>query len=120
MLPITCTLLARSLHGTSTWFQISSRSAGEIHGWGGTDFVDSTTIYLLLARHSISILLAIQMITKLDSDTVQRITSGQLILDVASTIKELIENAIDAKSTQITLILDEDGLSSISVLHLEN
>jgi DNA mismatch repair ATPase MutL len=59
------------------------------------------------------------MITKLDLDTVQRIASGQLILDVPSTVKELIENAIDAKSTQITLILDDDGLSCISVLHLE-
>jgi DNA mismatch repair ATPase MutL len=56
------------------------------------------------------------MITKLDSDTVQRISSGQLILDVPSTLKELIENAIDAKSTQITVILEDDGLGSISVL----
>jgi DNA mismatch repair ATPase MutL len=56
------------------------------------------------------------MITKLDSDIVQRISSGQLILDVPSILKELIENAIDGKSTQITVILEDDGLGSISVL----
>lgn len=56
------------------------------------------------------------MITKLDPTTVQRISSGQLILDVPSTLKELIENAIDANATQITLTLEDDGLTSISVL----
>jgi DNA mismatch repair ATPase MutL len=55
------------------------------------------------------------MITKLDSNTVQRISSGHLILDIYSTLKELIENSIDAKSTQITLTIEDDGLSSISV-----
>jgi hypothetical protein len=60
-----------------------------------------------------------QMIIKLDEGTVQRISSGQLILDVLTTIKELIENAIDANSTQITLTLEDDGLTSISV-HLSS
>ena len=58
------------------------------------------------------------MITKLNVDTVQRISSGQLILDIPSTLKELIENAIDAKSTQITITLADDGLACISVLYL--
>ena len=58
------------------------------------------------------------MITKLDSHTVQRISSGQLILDIYSTLKELIENSIDANSTQITLTIEDDGLSSITVLDL--
>jgi DNA mismatch repair ATPase MutL len=57
------------------------------------------------------------MITKLNVDTVQRISSGQLILDIPSTLKELIENAIDAKSTQITITLTDDGLACISVLY---
>lgn len=56
------------------------------------------------------------MITKLDSSTIQRISSGQLILDIPSTLKELIENSLDADSTQITLILEDDGLTSLSVL----
>jgi DNA mismatch repair ATPase MutL len=55
------------------------------------------------------------MITKLDSNTVQRISSGQLILDIPSTLKELIENAIDAKATQIDIALEDDGLTSITV-----
>ena len=55
------------------------------------------------------------MITKLDSNTVQRISSGQLILDVPSTLKELIENAIDAKATQVSITLEDEGLTSITV-----
>ena len=55
------------------------------------------------------------MITKLDSHTVQRISSGQLILDIPTTLKELIENAIDAHSTQITVTIEDDGITSLSV-----
>ena len=55
------------------------------------------------------------MMTKLDSSTIQRISSGQLILDIPSTLKELIENSLDAQSTQITLVLEDDGLTSLSV-----
>jgi DNA mismatch repair ATPase MutL len=55
------------------------------------------------------------MITKLDAGTISRISSGQLILDVRSTIKELIENALDANSSQITITLEDDGLASITV-----
>jgi DNA mismatch repair ATPase MutL len=62
------------------------------------------------------------MITKLDHNTVQRLSSGQLILDIPSTLKELIENAIDAKATQIDITIEDDGLTSITVctpsLHL--
>ena len=58
------------------------------------------------------------MITKLDSHTVQRISSGQLILDIPTTLKELIENAIDANSTQISLTIEDDGLTSLSVIFL--
>jgi len=56
------------------------------------------------------------MITKLEQSTVQRISSGQLILDVFSTMKELIENAIDAMATQVSVTLEDDGLTSITVL----
>jgi DNA mismatch repair ATPase MutL len=58
------------------------------------------------------------MITKLDHNTVQRLSSGQLILDIPSTLKELIENAIDAKATQIDITIEDDGLTSITVLLL--
>ena len=56
------------------------------------------------------------MITKLDSNSIQRISSGQLILDVQSSLKELLENSLDAQATQITLVLEDDGLTSLSVL----
>ena len=55
------------------------------------------------------------MITKLDANTVQRISSGQLILDILTILKELIENAIDGESTQITITIEDDGLTSIAV-----
>ena len=55
------------------------------------------------------------MITKLDNTTVQRISSGQLILDVPSTLKELIENALDANSTHLIITLEDDGLTNITV-----
>ena len=55
------------------------------------------------------------MITKLDSTTVQRISSGQLILDIYSTLKELIENSIDAGSTQIDILIKEGGLKLLQI-----
>jgi len=55
------------------------------------------------------------MITKLDNTTVQRISSGQLILDVPSTLKELIENALDANSTHLIITVEDDGLTNITV-----
>jgi DNA mismatch repair protein PMS2 len=59
------------------------------------------------------------MINKLDSTTVRKISSGQLILDMPSTIKELIENSLDASSSQITLTLEDEGLTSITVPSLK-
>jgi DNA mismatch repair protein PMS2 len=56
------------------------------------------------------------MITKLSSTTIQHLSSGQLLLDVPTTVKELIENSLDARATQITLSLEDDGLTSLSVL----
>lgn len=56
------------------------------------------------------------MITKLCPKTIQKISSGQLILDIPSSIKELIENSLDANATQITLTLEDEALTSLSVL----
>jgi DNA mismatch repair protein MutL len=60
------------------------------------------------------------MINKLDSTTVRKISSGQLILDIPSTLKELIENSLDASSSQITLTLEDEGLTSITVPSLKH
>ncbi len=37
--------------------------------------------------------------------TVHRIASGQVILDLATAVKELLENALDAGATNIEVIL---------------
>ncbi len=41
------------------------------------------------------------MIKVIERATVERIASGQVILDLASAIKELVENSIDASATSI-------------------
>ncbi|RIA93743.1 histidine kinase-like ATPase [Glomus cerebriforme] len=55
------------------------------------------------------------MIRSLDSSTVRRISSGQVITKVEDVVKELIENSIDAESTIIEVKLVGDGLTSITV-----
>lgn len=40
-------------------------------------------------------------ITEIDKQSVHRICSGQVILDLATAVKELIENSIDAGATAI-------------------
>jgi DNA mismatch repair ATPase MutL len=40
-------------------------------------------------------------ITAISSSTVHRICSGQVILDLATAVKELIENALDAGATTV-------------------
>ncbi|ORZ37757.1 hypothetical protein BCR44DRAFT_1511501 [Catenaria anguillulae PL171] len=54
-------------------------------------------------------------IQPLPPDTVSSITSGQVIVDVASAVKELIENSIDAGATAITVTLIDHGRKSITV-----
>jgi DNA mismatch repair protein PMS2 len=40
-------------------------------------------------------------IKAIDKASVQRICSGQVVLDLAGTVKELLENSLDAKATKI-------------------
>lgn len=55
-------------------------------------------------------------IIPLDKESVHSICSGQVILDLSTSIKELIENALDAKATNIEIKIRDQGLTSIEVI----
>ena len=54
-------------------------------------------------------------IKAIDSCSVHRICSGQVILDPSSALKELIENSIDAGATRVEVRLKEFGLEQLEV-----
>ena len=57
-----------------------------------------------------------QKIIELDEHLANKIAAGEVIERSASVVKELLENAIDAKSTQITVKIEESGLKSIEII----
>ncbi|MHA1259196.1 MAG: DNA mismatch repair endonuclease MutL, partial [Candidatus Heimdallarchaeaceae archaeon] len=57
-----------------------------------------------------------QKIRKLDNLTINKIAAGEVIERPASVVKELVENAIDAKSTEITINIHDGGKKLIEVI----
>ncbi len=55
-------------------------------------------------------------IRKLSSDIIAKIAAGEVIERPAYAVKELIENAIDAHATAITIHVEESGLRKIQII----
>ena len=54
-------------------------------------------------------------VRRMDTVAVQRICSDQVIVDLQSALKELIENALDAGATKIDVRLKENGVELLEV-----
>ena len=54
-------------------------------------------------------------IALLNQDTIDKIAAGEVVERPSSVVKELVENAIDAKATAITIEIKDGGISLIRI-----
>ena len=54
-------------------------------------------------------------ITLLSQETIDKIAAGEVVERPSSVVKELVENAIDAKATAVTVEIKEGGISGIRI-----
>ncbi|KAG5492034.1 hypothetical protein GH5_00937 [Leishmania sp. Ghana 2012 LV757] len=59
--------------------------------------------------------LSANVITRLDGASARKIAAGQVITDLTSVVKELLENALDAKAATVTIRVLNYGLDEIVV-----
>jgi DNA mismatch repair protein PMS2 len=55
------------------------------------------------------------MIKAIDRSQVHRICSGQVIVDLPTAVKELVENAVDAGASAVSIRLEDYGSTVIEV-----
>ncbi|KAI8341544.1 hypothetical protein BD560DRAFT_412104 [Blakeslea trispora] len=56
------------------------------------------------------------MIAAIDKQSVHRICSGQVVLDLATAVKELVENSIDAGATSVDINFKDSGLEGLEIV----
>ncbi|CAO0803345.1 unnamed protein product [Mucor circinelloides] len=56
------------------------------------------------------------VISAIDKHSVHKICSGQVVLDMATAVKELVENSIDAGATSVDINFVDSGIGGIEVI----
>ena len=70
---------------------------------------ESSKIGQSLPRSNAASVAMANTIKAIDRGSVHRICSGQVIVDLATAVKELLENSLDAGATKLDLVLRDYG-----------